>query len=133
MDSFLIRGGARLKGKIEISGSKNSSLPIVAACLMAVGQGLCNPTLSSYVSKVAPASHRGGILGVTTSLSALARVIGPPVAGLAYDTFHTPGALLSQAAIVSLAMLLAIRLVVPARRSAAVAAAAATAPNTRSR
>ena len=37
MDSFLIRGGARLKGKIEISGSKNSSVPIVAACLLANG------------------------------------------------------------------------------------------------
>src|ERR1041384_8343766 len=38
MDSFLIRGGSRLKGKIEISGSKNSALPIVAACLMAEGK-----------------------------------------------------------------------------------------------
>ncbi len=37
MDSFIIRGGNRLKGKIEISGSKNSALPIVAACLMAEG------------------------------------------------------------------------------------------------
>ncbi|HYO10427.1 MAG TPA: UDP-N-acetylglucosamine 1-carboxyvinyltransferase [Tepidisphaeraceae bacterium] len=34
MDSFIIRGGTRLKGKIEISGSKNSALPIVAAALM---------------------------------------------------------------------------------------------------
>ncbi|HLL89579.1 MAG TPA: UDP-N-acetylglucosamine 1-carboxyvinyltransferase, partial [Tepidisphaeraceae bacterium] len=38
MDSFLIRGGNRLKGKIEVSGSKNSALPIVAACLMAEGK-----------------------------------------------------------------------------------------------
>src|SRR5947199_9802902 len=38
MDSFLIRGGTRLKGKIEVSGSKNSALPIVAACLMAEGK-----------------------------------------------------------------------------------------------
>src|SRR5512135_3591187 len=38
MDSFLIRGGSRLKGKIEISGSKNSALPIMAACLMAEGK-----------------------------------------------------------------------------------------------
>ena len=37
MDSFLVRGGTRLKGVIEISGSKNSSLPILAACLMAEG------------------------------------------------------------------------------------------------
>src|SRR4051812_36447402 len=38
MDSFLIRGGNRLKGKIEISGSKNSALPILAAVLTA-GEG----------------------------------------------------------------------------------------------
>ena len=38
MDSFLIRGGSRLKGKIEISGSKNSALPIMAACLMPEGK-----------------------------------------------------------------------------------------------
>jgi UDP-N-acetylglucosamine 1-carboxyvinyltransferase len=38
MESFVIRGGQRLKGKIEISGSKNSSLPIMAACLMADGR-----------------------------------------------------------------------------------------------
>ncbi len=37
MDSFQIRGGTRLKGSIEISGSKNSALPILAACLMAEG------------------------------------------------------------------------------------------------
>src|SRR5437867_12954814 len=38
MDSFRIRGGHRLKGKIEISGSKNSALPIMAACLLAEGK-----------------------------------------------------------------------------------------------
>jgi UDP-N-acetylglucosamine 1-carboxyvinyltransferase len=38
MDSFHIRGGSRLKGKIEISGSKNSALPILAATLMADGR-----------------------------------------------------------------------------------------------
>jgi NADPH-dependent 2,4-dienoyl-CoA reductase/sulfur reductase-like enzyme len=38
MYSFLIRGGTRLKGKIEISGSKNSALPILAATLMAEGK-----------------------------------------------------------------------------------------------
>ncbi len=38
MDSFIIHGGNRLKGKIEISGSKNSALPILAACLMAEGK-----------------------------------------------------------------------------------------------
>ena len=38
MDSFLIHGGNRLKGRVEISGSKNSALPILAATLMAEGR-----------------------------------------------------------------------------------------------
>ena len=37
MDSFLIRGGTPLLGTVDISGSKNASLPILAACLMADG------------------------------------------------------------------------------------------------
>jgi len=38
MDSFQITGGTRLKGRIDISGSKNSALPILAATLMAEGK-----------------------------------------------------------------------------------------------
>ena len=37
MDSFLIDGGTALAGSVDISGSKNSSLPILAATLMADG------------------------------------------------------------------------------------------------
>lgn len=52
MDSFQIRGGSRLKGSVEISGSKNSALPILAACLMAEGKTTLNgvPRLSDIES-----------------------------------------------------------------------------------
>ena len=55
MDSFLIRGGSRLKGSVEISGSKNSSLPILAACLMAQGKTTLKgvPRLSDIESMTA--------------------------------------------------------------------------------
>ncbi len=54
MDSFLIRGGNRLKGTIEISGSKNSALPILAACLMAEGKTTLHgvPRLSDIDSMI---------------------------------------------------------------------------------
>ena len=54
MDSFLIHGGARLKGNVEISGSKNSALPILAACLMAEGKTTLHgvPRLSDVNSMV---------------------------------------------------------------------------------
>ena len=34
MDSFLIKGGVPLHGEVEISGSKNAALPIMAAALL---------------------------------------------------------------------------------------------------
>ena len=34
MDKFSIEGPSRIKGKVKISGSKNSSLPILAATLL---------------------------------------------------------------------------------------------------
>ncbi len=34
MDKFIIQGGKKLSGSVEISGSKNSALPILAAALL---------------------------------------------------------------------------------------------------
>src|SRR5581483_11178991 len=34
MDKFLIQGGTPLSGEIPVSGSKNSALPALAACLL---------------------------------------------------------------------------------------------------
>src|SRR5210317_2125909 len=35
MDKFVVNGGKRLNGKVKISGSKNSALPIIIAALLA--------------------------------------------------------------------------------------------------
>ena len=84
---------------------------IAAACLMGVAQGLCHPTLNAFISKVAPPAHRGGILGVSSSMTALARVMGPALVGLAYDTLRTTGAIASQVLVVmaGIALLLQLR------------------------
>ncbi len=37
MDKIRVRGGARLSGQVRVSGSKNASLPILAACLLVDG------------------------------------------------------------------------------------------------
>ena len=37
MEKFLIQGGIPLKGEVDISGGKNSSLPILCACILARG------------------------------------------------------------------------------------------------
>jgi MFS family permease len=52
---------------------------------VAVGIGLVNPSLSSLVSKGAPDDKRGGVMGIYQSAGSLARIVGPPVAGLMFD------------------------------------------------
>ena len=34
MSSYIIKGGRRLEGEVNVSGSKNASLPILAACIL---------------------------------------------------------------------------------------------------
>ena len=34
MDKFLIKGGKALRGTVNISGAKNSALPVMAAALL---------------------------------------------------------------------------------------------------
>ena len=40
MDALRIRGGKSLRGEIQVSGSKNASLPIMAASLLAEGESV---------------------------------------------------------------------------------------------
>ncbi len=40
MDCIRIRGGKKLRGRVEISGSKNAALPAICACLLAEGVSL---------------------------------------------------------------------------------------------
>src|SRR5258706_2627385 len=40
MDAFKIQGGVRLRGEVQVSGSKNASLPIMAAALLSSGNSV---------------------------------------------------------------------------------------------
>jgi UDP-N-acetylglucosamine 1-carboxyvinyltransferase len=42
MDAFLINGGNRLRGKLAVNGSKNASLPIMAASILTEGETVLN-------------------------------------------------------------------------------------------
>ncbi|MBS1723663.1 MAG: MFS transporter [Armatimonadetes bacterium] len=56
--------------------------------LLGTSNGLAQPNLSSLISRAAPATMVGGIFGVTQSLGALARIIGPIVGNSMYDWRH---------------------------------------------
>lgn len=72
--------------------------------LMVIGAGIAAPSLIALVANSADENRRGEILGMQQSASALARVVGPPLAGLAFDGIgigapYTLGAMLCLAAV----------------------------------
>jgi MFS transporter, DHA1 family, tetracycline resistance protein len=52
---------------------------------LAVGNGLFNPSVQGRVSVLTSPQEQGEVMGVLQSLSALARIFGPPLGGLLYD------------------------------------------------
>ena len=58
MDKLNIKGGRRLKGRVEIGGAKNAALPIMAAALLAEGKSTIRG-----VPNLADISHMSQLLG----------------------------------------------------------------------
>ncbi len=61
MEEIIIRGGRRLEGKLRLQGSKNSSLPILAACVLADGVSVLHncPVLTDVAAAVRILEHLG--------------------------------------------------------------------------
>jgi multidrug resistance protein len=86
---------------------------VIALSVLALGHGVLHPSLSSLASKGAAADRRGATMGVFQSAGSLARVVGPPSAGLLYDQLSKGAPFFSGAIVLTFA--LAIVLVRTAR------------------
>jgi DHA1 family tetracycline resistance protein-like MFS transporter len=82
----------------------------VVAFFIAIGQGLCYPALTAWLSKIAPENERGSLLGVATSVGSLARFVGPLLAGFLYDLGGAAGAFYGGGVLMAMALLLALRM-----------------------
>jgi DHA1 family tetracycline resistance protein-like MFS transporter len=71
---------------LAASPSAGKWLLYASSMLLAVGNGLSQPGTSAFISKQASAADQGATLGVAQSMSSLARVFGPALAGLVYDS-----------------------------------------------
>lgn len=80
------------------------------AFFIAIGQGLCYPSLTALVSKVSPPDERGSFLGLATSVGSLARFLGPIVSGFLYDLAKAPGAFWGGAVLMLAALTIATRM-----------------------
>lgn len=91
-------------------------LLLIALVPVAFGLGVSSPTANSLIARESPPTERGRMLGISQSMSALARVIGPLVWYLALEGGQWLPFLL--AAVLSvLACGLALRLLPPSRPS----------------
>jgi DHA1 family tetracycline resistance protein-like MFS transporter len=92
---------------------------VLVFCLMAIGQGVSNPSLQSLISRGTSEHEQGFVLGTNQSLSALARVAGPVAGGALYASVGPAAPFFVGAVVVALSVGLSV--VAIRRRSAALA------------
>lgn len=113
-DTFMIRWGTLIQGVAfaTVALSPAAGLwALYAACgLLALGNGLTQPSVSAYVSTRAGDSEQGGVLGVNQSAAALGRVFGPAIGGLLYKNLSPTAPYWGAAIGMLVALALAVRL-----------------------
>lgn len=83
-------------------------LLILGLLLLSVGQGIASPALTELVNQTAPAERRGAALGFQQSSYAIGRVLGPPLAGSAFDRVGVWSPMIAGAALTALAWCLVL-------------------------
>lgn len=91
---------------LPYTGSTASMLGVLA--LLALGQGVAQPSLSALTSKIVSADEVGGVMGVYQAMSSLARIAGPLWAEIAYGEIGVAWPYFSGAATMFLASLIAL-------------------------
>ncbi len=98
--SALAYGLIAVDGSIAIIG--------VGVTLLGIGNGLVTPSVNGSISLLSGKDVQGSHLGVSQSLSSLARILGPPTGGWLYSRGH--GLPFAAAAVIcALGLLLALR------------------------
>ena len=86
----LIRVGSVLMGLafvlMPIAGAAGSFAALMGTgVVLAVGSGMMNPSIMSFLSRSVASDVQGATLGLSQSLSALGRTLGPAVAGVLFE------------------------------------------------
>ena len=79
-------------------------LLIVGLLVLSVGQGVASPALTELVNQAAPADRRGEAMGFQQSSYAVGRVLGPPLAGSAFDRVGVWSPMVAGAALTAVAL-----------------------------
>ncbi|MBL7545724.1 MAG: MFS transporter [Bdellovibrionaceae bacterium] len=71
-------------GMILIVMAPNITVMAIAMTLVALGNGMSNPSILGSISNLTPNTEQGSTLGVTQSLSSLGRILGPALGGFVF-------------------------------------------------
>lgn len=98
----------------------NLWLVALAVTFLGFGTGFVNPSLNGGISLVSGVDEQGNNLGVSQSLSSLARILGPPVGGALYQQQGPAMPFVFAAAVTMFSLILAaqLRAKIPARGKA---------------
>ena len=91
--------------------------PIVG--LLALGMGLAIPSLTAIISNRTPAEVQGRLMGGMQAILSLAMILGPALAGLAFDHLGIPAPYLIGGALVLLSLIVSGVDLFPGRRTEA--------------
>lgn len=82
----LTMAGAGITGAalLLIAGIDGLMILLMALGMVALGQGMLTPSLSSLISKQAAPDRQGMVLGVSQAMGSLARILGPLLGGWLY-------------------------------------------------
>jgi multidrug resistance protein len=96
-------------GLFTLSSATTWPVLFVSLAVLAIGQGVATPSLTSLVAEAAPEERRGEALGYQQSAGALARIVGPVAAGAIFDGIGVGAPYILGGALVLLAVILVTR------------------------
>ncbi|HEX6290623.1 MAG TPA: MFS transporter [Herpetosiphonaceae bacterium] len=113
-----LQAGLLLAGIGLITAGFVTDWPMLLLALLpvAIGLGVATPSANSLITRESPPAERGQILGISQSVAALARVVGPLVAGLAFE-YGAWGPFVLAGILIVVAGGFALRLLPPSRPS----------------
>jgi MFS family permease len=90
-EATLMRAGALLQavafaGLVVAAAAAERAILYGSGALLALGNGLTQPSTSAFISRRAPEDRQGGTLGVNQSFASLARTFGPALGGWLYGS-----------------------------------------------
>ena len=91
-------------GLLVLAVAESWAVLVPALALLTVGQGLVTPSLSLVVTGRVPDHQRGEALGFQQGISAVARVIGPVMAGVLFEHVAIPAPYLVGAGLCTVAL-----------------------------